>query len=122
MTWYDKFKDNVDTSKLDVDKLTKDLVTYVEKTRPKRRKLDISNVEDTNLDKHKPLLQFVNYDNVVENICNVKDINEGLEKIKQILKDSNYESHYFRTYEIEDTWHIDYGSHTTKFRVKKGDN
>lgn len=122
MTWYDKFKDNVDTSKLDVDRLTEDLVKYVESTRPKVRKLDISNVEDTNLDKNKPLLQFVDYDNVVENICNVKDINDGLEKVSQILKDSNYESHYFRTYEIEGTWHIDYGSHTTKFRVTKGDN
>ncbi|QQV88515.1 hypothetical protein [Staphylococcus phage ZCSS1] len=122
MTWYDKFKDNVDTSKLDVDRLTEDLVKYVESTRPKVRKLDISNVEDINLDKHKPLLQFVDYDNVVENICNVKDINDGLEKVSQILKDSNYESHYFRTHEIEGTWYIDYGSHTTQFRVTKGDN
>lgn len=122
MTWYDKFKDNVDTSKLDVDRLTEDLVKYVESTRPKVRKLDISNVEDNNLDKNKPLLQFVDYDNVVENICNVKDINDGLEKVSQILKDSNYESHYFRTHEIEGTWYIDYGSHTTQFRVTKGDN
>lgn len=113
----DAFKD-----KLDIDRLTEDLVKYVESTRPKVRKLDISNVEDTNLDRHKPLLQFVDYDNVVENICNVKDINDGLEKVSQILKDSNYESHYFRTHEIEGTWYIDYGSHTTQFRVTKGDN
>lgn len=112
----DEFK-----GKLDIDRLTEDLVKHVENFKPKITYLDISNVEDTNLDSTKPLLQFVDYDNVVENVCNVKDINEGLEKVSKILKDSNYESHYFRTHEIEGTWYIDYGSHTTQFRVTKGE-
>ena len=115
MKWFkDEFKD-----KLDIDKLTKDLVKYVESTRPKIRKLYISNVEDNNLDRHKPLLQFVDYDNVVENICNVKGVEDGLKKISQILKDSNYESYYFRTHKKDGVWFIDYGSHTTQFRVKE---
>lgn len=113
-----EFKD-IFKDKIDVDKITEDLVRYVESARPKIRKLDISSVEDKNLTNTKPILQFVDYDNVIENICNVEDINDGLKKVSKILKDSDYKSYYFRTHEKNGVWFIDYGSHTTQFRVKE---
>lgn len=87
--------------------------------KPKINFLDISNVEEYNVVDTKPLLQFRDADGVVENICNVKDLEDGLAKVKKILEDSDYEHYYMRTYKPEDTWIIDYGSHTTSFLVKE---
>lgn len=87
--------------------------------KPKITFLDISSVKDDNVVDTKPLLQFRDWDGVKENICNVLDLDDGLNKIRQILNDSDYEFRYMRTYKPNDTWIIDYGSHNTSFLVKE---
>lgn len=88
--------------------------------RPKINKLDISNVEQRDLVRSKPILQFIDSDGVVENICNVKDLYDGLDKMKKIFEDSNYtKSHYIRVAEHEDYYTIDYGSHHCFFGVTR---
>lgn len=87
--------------------------------KPKITFLDISSVRCDNMIEAEPILQFRDYDNVVENICNVKDLQDGMSKVRKILDDSDYESYYMRTYKIDDTWTIDYGSHNTFFLVKE---
>lgn len=87
--------------------------------KPKITFLDISSVKDDNVVDTKPLLQFRDWDGVEENICNVLDLDDGLNKVRQILNDSNYEFHYMRTYKPNNTWIIDYGSHNTSFLVKE---
>lgn len=54
--------------------------------------LNIESVISNNIDKNKGLLSFRDKDSVVENICNVEDIKEGLEKIDTILNESNINS------------------------------
>lgn len=87
--------------------------------KPKITFLDISSVIDDNVVDTKPILQFRDWDGVEENICNVIDLDDGLNKVRQILKDSSYESHYMRTYKPNNVWVIDYGSHNTSFLVKE---
>ena len=88
--------------------------------KPKINKLDISNVEQRDLVKSKPILQFIDSDGVVENICNVKDLYDGLDKMRKIFEDSNYtKSHYTRVAEHEDYYRIDYGSHYCFFEVTR---
>ena len=93
---------------------------YPDLFKPKYTKLDVSCVDTDNINDKEPILQFVDKDNVVENICNVKGIDDGMEKVGMILDNSEYEYHYLRVFNKEDTWFIDYGSHTTEFRVKEG--
>lgn len=87
--------------------------------KPKITFLDISSVKDDNVVDTKPILQFRDWDGVEENICNVIDLDDGLNKVRQILKDSSYEFHYMRTYKPNNVWVIDYGSHNTSFLVKE---
>ena len=87
---------------------------------PKINKLDISNVEQKDLAKDKPMLQFQDSDDVIENICNVESLDDGLKKMKRIFEDSNYtKSQYIRVVDHYDYYWIDYGSHTCFFRVTK---
>ena len=106
----------------DWENISKDLWEVFENMKPKINNLDISNVENKDLDKSKPILQFKDSDGVIENICNVKDLEEGLDKMRKIFEDSNFEKHYYsRIADHDDYYWIDYGSHHCFFRVTKGD-
>lgn len=96
-----------------------ELLRISEMFKPKIFTFDISNVENFEFDKSKPILQFEDKDGVIENICNVKDITDGLSKMTKIFKDSNYKNYYVRILDYPDYYWIDYGSHTTFFRVTK---
>lgn len=119
-----KYLNKTDEEKLrgDWESVSKDLWEVFENMKPKINKLDISNVESTNLDSSKPILQFQDSDGVLENICNVEDLDEGLDKMRKIFEDSNFEKHYYsRIADHDDYYWIDYGSHHCFFRVTKGD-
>lgn len=103
----------------DWERMKEDLWKVFKDMKPKINTLDISNVVSKDLDKSKPVLQFQDSDRVIENICNVEDINDGLNKIKKILQDSDYTSYYTRVLDYPDYFWIDYSSHTTFFRVTK---
>lgn len=106
----------------DWEQVKEDLWKVFKDMKPKINKLDISNVEDKDLDKKKPILQFQDSDRVIENICNVKGLEDGLSKMKKIFDDSNFEKHYYnRIVEHDEYYWIDYGSHHCFFRVTKGD-
>ena len=75
----------------DWERVKEDLWKVFKDMKPKINKLDISNVEDKDLDKKKPILQFQDSDRVIENICNVKGLEDGLSKMKKIFDDSNFE-------------------------------
>lgn len=106
----------------DWERVKEDLWKVFKDMKPKINKLDISNVEDKDLDKKKPILQFQDSDRVIENICNVKGLEDGLSKMKKIFDDSNFEKHYYnRIVEHDEYYWIDYGSHHCFFRVTKGD-
>ena len=55
----------------DWENVAKDLWSVFESMKPKVNHLDISNVKSKELDKSKPILQFQDSDDVIENICNV---------------------------------------------------
>nr|DAN11173.1 MAG TPA: hypothetical protein [Herelleviridae sp.] len=100
-----------------------DLKPLLEKLETKTNYLDISKVQDTKITQDKPILQFNDYDNRVENICNVKDLQEGLDKMVKIFKDSSYTKHYYtRVIDYDNYFEIDYGSHNCFFRVTKTGN
>lgn len=104
------------------DLFTEDsLKEIIENLEFKTNTLDISKVKSETFDMNKPVLQFQDEDNMIINICNVDDLDDGINKIKQIFKDSELEHrlHYFRVNEHEDYYWIDYGSHHTFFRVTK---
>lgn len=106
----------------DWERVKEDLWKAFKDMKPKINKLDISNVEDKDLDKKKPILQFQDSDGVIENICNVEGLEDGLSKMKKIFEDSNFEKHYYnRIVEHDEYYWIDYGSHHCFFRVTKGD-
>lgn len=106
----------------DWERVKEDLWKAFKDMKPKINTLDISNVEDKDLDKKKPILQFQDSDGVIENICNVEGLEDGLSKMKKIFEDSNFEKHYYnRIVEHDEYYWIDYGSHHCFFRVTKGD-
>ncbi|BBC69566.1 Phage protein [Staphylococcus phage phiSA039] len=106
----------------DWEKVTEDLWKVFKDMKPKINTLDISNVESKDLDKSKPILQFQDSDGVLENICNVEGLEDGLSKMKKIFDDSNFEKHYYnRVVDHDEYYWIDYGSHHCFFRVTKGD-
>lgn len=124
MKKYREYLNKTDAENLaeDWEKVTEDLWKVFKDMRPKINTLDISNVVSTDLDKSKPLLQFQDSDRVVENICNVEGLEDGLSKMKKIFDDSNFEKHYYnRIVEHDEYYWIDYGSHHCFFRVTKGD-
>ncbi|AVP40298.1 hypothetical protein HOS99_gp041 [Staphylococcus phage phiSA_BS1] len=104
----------------DWEKVKEDLWKVFRDMKPKINTLDISNVVSKNLDKSKPILQFQDSDKVIENICNVEGLEDGLSKMKKIFDDSNFEKHYYsRIVEHDDYYKIDYGSHHCFFIVTK---
>jgi len=104
----------------DWEKVKEDLWKVFRDMKPKINTLDISNVVSKNLDKSKPILQFQDSDKVIENICNVEGLEDGLSKMKKIFNDSNFEKHYYsRIVEHDDYYKIDYGSHHCFFIVTK---
>lgn len=106
----------------DWERVKEDLWKVFKNMKPKINTLDISNVVSKDLDKSKPILQFQDSDSVIENICNVEGLEDGLSKMKKIFDDSNFEKHYYnRIVEYDDYYKIDYGSHRCFFRVTKGD-
>ena len=106
----------------DWERVKEDLWKAFKDMKPKINTLDISNVVSKDLDKSKPILQFLDSDRVIENICNVEGLEDGLSKMKKIFDDSNFEKHYYnRIVEYDDYYKIDYGSHHCFFRVTKGD-
>lgn len=84
--------------------------------------LDVKNVYQEDLFLNRSILQFQESDGIIVNICNVKDINDGLNKIKKILQDSDCTSYYTRVIDYPNYFWIDYSSHTTFFRVTKTGN
>ncbi|WWT40147.1 hypothetical protein [Staphylococcus phage PT94] len=100
------------------EKMIKDICA---KIKPKVNMLDISYVQQDKFDLNKPVLQFQDSDGVIENICNVNNLEDGLDVIKQIFKNSNLEHrlHYFRVVGYDNYHWIDYGSHYSFFRVTK---
>ncbi|WBF81279.1 hypothetical protein FMLHJGGC_00228 [Staphylococcus phage BSwM-KMM1] len=121
---YRRYLDKTDEENLaeDWEKVADDLWKVFENMEPKINKLDISNIEDKDLDTKKPILQFQDSDGVIENICNVEGLENGLSKMKKIFDDSNFEKHYYnRIVEQDEYYWIDYGSHHCFFRVTKGD-
>lgn len=124
MRKYKKYLNKTDTESLSEDwkNIQEDLWKALGSMKPKINKLDISNVESEDLDRNEPILQFQDYDDVIENICNVIDLDDGITKMKKIFKDSNFEKHYYsRIIEYDGYYKIDYGSHNCFFRVTKGD-
>ena len=106
----------------DWERIKEDLWKVFKDMKPKINTLDISNVVSKDLDKSKPILQFQDSDRVIENICNVEGLEDGLSKMKKIFDDSNFEKHYYnRIVEQDEYYWIDYGSHNCFFRVTKGD-
>ncbi|WFG33806.1 hypothetical protein YN120080_89 [Staphylococcus phage vB_SauM_JDYN] len=106
----------------DWERVKEDLWKAFKDMKPKINTLDISNVVSKDLEKSKPILQFQDSDRVIENICNVEGLEDGLSKMKKIFDDSNFEKHYYnRIVEYDDYYKIDYGSHHCFFRVTKGD-
>ena len=121
---YKNYLDKSDEENLDEDwnRVVDDLWEVIRDIKPKINTLDISNVVSKDLDKSKPILQFKDADSVIENICNVEGLEDGLSKIKKIFDDSNFEKHYYnRIIEHDECYWIDYGSHHCFFRVTKGD-
>lgn len=115
-----KYINALEENKLDKDDLTQDLVDYVENTRPKTNYLDIRNVYQEDLFLNKSILQFEESDGTRVNICNVIDLEDGMNKMKKIFKDSGFEKHYYnRIIEYDDYYKIDYGSHRCFFIVTK---
>lgn len=124
MKWYRKYLDKTDEENLaeDWERVAEDLWKVFKDMKPKINTLDISNVVSKDLDKSKPILQFQDSDRVIENICNVEGLEDGLSKMKKIFDDSNFEKHYYnRIVEHDEYYWIDYGSHHCFFRVTKGD-
>ena len=124
MRKYKEYLNKSDKENLEEDwkKVKDDLWKVFENMEPKINKLDISNIEDKDLDTKKPILQFQDSDGVLENICNVEGLENGLSKMKKIFDDSNFEKHYYnRIVEHDEYYCIDYGSHNCFFRVTKGD-
>lgn len=124
MKKYREYLNKTDAENLAEDwkKVADDLNKAFEDLHSEFNTLDISNVESLDLDNTKPLLQFENWDYVVENICNVEGLEDGLSKMKKIFDDSNFEKHYYnRIVEHDEYYWIDYGSHHCFFRVTKGD-
>ncbi|WRW34701.1 hypothetical protein CF5_0126 [Staphylococcus phage CF5] len=113
-------KSDGENLKKDWENIGKDLYKVFGNMKPKINFLDISNVQDKNLDNKKPMLQFQDSDGVLENICNVESLEDGLSKIKRIFEDSEYDkSKYCRVVDHYDYFWIDYGSHQCFFRVTK---
>lgn len=111
---YKNYLDKSDEENLaeDWNRVVDDLWEVLKDMKPKINTLDISNVVSKDLDKSKPILQFEDSDNVIENICNVEGLEDGLSKIKKIFDDSNFEKHYYtRIVEHDKYYWIDYGSH-----------
>ncbi|AFV50895.1 hypothetical protein F867_gp215 [Staphylococcus phage JD007] len=124
MKKYREYLNKTDAENLaeDWEKVTEDLWKVFKDMKPKINTLDISNVESKNLDKSKPILQFQDSDGVIENICNVEGLEDGLSKMKKVFDDSNFEKHYYsRVVDHDEYYWIDYGSHHCFFRVTKGD-
>ncbi|UXE02518.1 hypothetical protein Biyabedamokiny2_00014 [Staphylococcus phage Biyabeda-mokiny_2] len=124
MKKYREYLNKTDAENLAEDwgKVTEDLWKVFKDMKPKINTLDISNVESKDLDKSKPILQFQDSDGVIENICNVEGLEDGLSKMKKIFDDSNFEKHYYnRVVDHDEYYWIDYGSHHCFFRVTKGD-
>ncbi|WBF82011.1 hypothetical protein [Staphylococcus virus vB_SurM-PSU6] len=124
MKKYREYLNKTDAENLaeDWEKVTEDLWKVFKDMKPKINTLDISNVVSKDLDKSKPILQFQDSDGVIENICNVEGLEDGLSKMKKIFDDSNFEKHYYnRIVEHDEYYLIDYGSHHCFFRVTKGD-
>ena len=94
---YKEYLNKSDKENLEEDwkKVKDDLWKVFENMEPKINKLDISNIEDKDLDTKKPILQFQDSDGVLENICNVEGLENGLSKMKKIFDDSNFEKHYY---------------------------
>ena len=121
---YKEYLNKSDKENLEEDwkKVADDLWKVFENMEPKINKLDISNIEDKDLDTKKPILQFQDSDGEIENICNDEGLENGLSKMKKIFDDSNFEKHYYnRIVEHDEYYWIDYGSHHCFFRVTKGD-
>ncbi|UGL60571.1 hypothetical protein [Staphylococcus phage vB_SurM-PSU4] len=115
-----KYINGLEEYKLDKDDLTQDLIDYVENTRPKTNYLDIRNVYQEDLFLNKSILQFEESDGSRVNICNVIDLEDGMNKMKKIFKDSGFEKNYYnRIIEYDDYYKIDYGSHRCFFIVTK---
>ncbi|AFF28598.1 hypothetical protein qdsa002_142 [Staphylococcus phage qdsa002] len=124
MKKYREYLNKTDAENLaeDWEKVTEDLWKVFKDMKPKINTLDISNVVSKDLDKSKPILQFQDSDGVIENICNVEGLEDGLSKMKKIFDDSNFEKHYYsRVVDHDEYYWIDYGSHHCFFRVTKGD-
>ncbi|QKE56184.1 hypothetical protein METROID_135 [Staphylococcus phage Metroid] len=124
MKKYREYLNKTDAENLAEDwgKVTEDLWKVFKDMKPKINTLDISSVESKDLDKSKPILQFQDSDGVIENICNVEGLEDGLSKMKKIFDDSNFEKHYYnRVVDHDEYYWIDYGSHHCFFRVTKGD-
>ncbi|ARM68964.1 hypothetical protein vBSauCG_47 [Staphylococcus phage vB_Sau_CG] len=124
MKKYREYLNKTDAENLaeDWEKVTEDLWKVFKDMKPKINTLDISNVVSKDLDKSKPILQFQDSDGVIENICNVEGLEDGLSKMKRIFDDSNFEKHYYnRVVDHDEYYWIDYGSHHCFFRVTKGD-
>lgn len=106
----------------DWERMKEDLWKVFKDMKPKMNHLDISNVESKELEKSKPILQFQESDGNRVNICNVENLDEGLDKMKKIFKDSGFKKHYYsRIVDHDKYYKIDYGSHHCFFRVTKGD-
>lgn len=121
---YKEYLNKSDEENLEEDweRIKEDLWKVFKDMKPKINTLDISNVVSKDLDTKKPILQFQDSDGVIENICNVKGLEDGLSKMKKIFDDSNFEKHYYnRIAEHDEYYWIDYGSHHCFFRVTKGD-
>lgn len=105
-------------NKNEYERMIKDICA---KVKPKVNKLDINYVQQDKFDLNKPVLQFRDSDGVTENICNVDNLEDGLDVIKQIFKNSSPEHrlHYFRVVEHDNYHWIDYGSHYSFFRITK---
>lgn len=106
----------------DWERVKEDLWEVFKDMKPKVNHLDISNVESKELEKSKPILQFQDSNGVIENICNVEGLEDGLSKMKKIFEDSEFKKHYYSRIVDHDNYYcIDYGSHHCFFRVTKGD-
>lgn len=106
---------------LDVNEYERMIKDICAKIKPKVNRLSIDSIQQDKFDLNKPVLQFQDSDGVIENICNVDSLEDGLDVIKQIFKKSNLEHrlYYFRVNQHEDYYWIDYGSHYSFFRITK---
>lgn len=97
--------------------ISEDILKYIGK--PKQYIFDLE--ADDRLDKDLPILQFRASDGVTENICNVEGFTDACTRISSILKNADYKSHYIRTHIKDNVMYLDYGSHTSKFKIINAD-